>query len=60
MSFLSLDLPVLTLKEVDGVFAFRVFHKEWPSSIDTGEKVEEVTWDDNEFTFLEPSRMNIQ
>ena len=41
------------VKEVDAVFAFRVFRKEWPSStLDEhggggggGERVEEVTWD---------------
>lgn len=34
------------MKEVDGIFSFRVFHKEWPSSLDKdGEGVEEATWD---------------
>ena len=33
------------VKEVNGIFAFRVFHKEWPSTLDTdGEGVEEATW----------------
>ena len=33
------------VKEVNGIFAFRVFHKEWPGTLDKdGEEVEEATW----------------
>merc|ERR1712037_814853 len=33
------------VKEGDGIFAFKVYHKEWPSSTnEDGQGVEEVTW----------------
>merc|ERR1712037_871504 len=33
------------VKEVDGIFAFKVYHKEWPSSTnEDGQGVEEATW----------------
>ena len=44
--FIGPNYKFFILKEVDGVFAFRVFHKEWPSSIDLAKPIDEQTWDE--------------
>ena len=42
------------MREVEGTFAFRVFHSEWPSTLDAegnsipnGKAVEELTWEES-------------